>query len=627
MTVRGQGRRTRVTGQSLDELRCSMPDEDRRGCGDDTAPAGLAAVSELEQHLAEARSSLEGPRGSLLAQLFDAPIAGAMNGRASVLSVNFFPRPARFGRAACVDLEDVDGIVFEQLSFRDCWLTAIRAVASRHITLRDSDIVGGSYGLAVRGARPDEPPALAASHITVERVTWIQDPSRHRSDPLDRICRDGLAWQVGCPGDMWRSVPWGVSHHAAFEHWNGALLGGQHVRGDVIFRDNIVINAYNGIRLTARACSRELPASAPERTSCPYNDGIWVTGNIFSYIRDNPVELEDWATNAFIAQNQFHNAHAWLSFDGMGGGPVYVYGNRGWFDDRPADRWSDAINGETCVRQETVARPPHGSFDPRLDRRFDYTERVWERVGLNGGPDRWLEPLEMQCVTSTIGRVLKFSLPERGAKRGEYNFPRRAPVYVFNNSWFLRAPVTGVGAAGHLRHWNNAILFCAEGEPGHNPRLCDPRQNEESCGTFARDEHGLERFAGEARGRMPFFDCFRWTPFDEAGSDVVGLDPVFDYDVSSIGFPPSLKRAYGMERNGRWADPGFIAPERGDFRLKPGAAAATSSCTVQDQSDGVLTCETVLSATSFAGALTSTGELYAGPTSERFRPPPPSRLR
>jgi hypothetical protein len=74
----------------------------------------------------------------------------------------------------------------------------------------------------------------------VERVTWIQDPSRHRSDPLDRICRDGLAWQVGCPGDMWRSVPWGVSHHAAFEHWNGALLGGQHVRGDVMFRDNIV---------------------------------------------------------------------------------------------------------------------------------------------------------------------------------------------------------------------------------------------------------------------------------------------------------------------------------------------------------------------------------------------------
>ena len=101
-------------------------------------------------------------------------------------------------------------------------------------------------------------------------------------------------------------------------------------------------------------------AAAPERTSCPYNDGIWVTGNIFLYIRDNPVELEDWATNAFIAQNQFHNAHAWLSFDGMGGGPVYVYGNRGWFDDRPAGRWSKAINGETWWRQETVARPPHG---------------------------------------------------------------------------------------------------------------------------------------------------------------------------------------------------------------------------------------------------------------------------
>ena len=160
------------------------------------------------------------------------------------------------------------------------------------------------------------------------------------------------------------------------------------------------------------------------------------------------------------------------------------------------------------------------------------------------------------------------------------------------------------------------------GRAGSQPRLCDPRQSEESCGTFARDEHGLERYAGEAGGPMPFFDCFRWRPFDESGRDVVGLDPVFDYDVSSIGFPLSLKRAYRMELNGRWADPGFIAPERGDFRLKPGAVAATSSCRVQDRGDGVLTCGIVTSETSFAGALTSTGDLYAGPASERFRPPP-----
>ena len=48
------------------------------------------------------------------------------------------------------------------------------------------------------------------------------------------------------------------------------------------------------------------------------------------------------------------------------------------------------------------------------------------------------------------------------------------------------------------------------------------------------------------------------------------------------------------------------------------AVAATSSCRIQDRGDGVLTCRIVPAETSFAGALTSTGQLYAGPLASAF---------
>ena len=86
----------------------------------------------------------------------------------------------------------------------------------------------------------------------------------------------------------------------------------------------------------------------------------------------------------------------------------------------------------------------------------------------------------------------------------------------------------------------------------------------------------------EAIGTLPFFDCFRWLPVDAHGRDLPALASVFDYDISSNGFPIALKRERGIESHGRAGNPGFMAPERGDFRLIPGALAATSACVVTD---------------------------------------------
>ena len=207
----------------------------------------------------------------------------------------------------------------------------------------------------------------------------------------------------GCPGDMWRKLPWGVVHHGAYQHFNGALLGGMHIAGDVIFRHNQVVNAFNGIRLTARSCSK-IPADGKlPRTECRFNHRVWIYDNDFSYVRDNPVELEDWAEDAYIFQNQFHNAHAPLSFDGMGGGPVYVFGNVGWFDDRPTKTWSSAIHGGPCVHSETVDKGQKYRFDPILDRKFDYDEQVWLPVGIRSNQRNWATRRRCDVIRACSG--------------------------------------------------------------------------------------------------------------------------------------------------------------------------------------------------------------------------------
>jgi hypothetical protein len=621
VTVRGLGARTRIVGQPLESFRCAMPRENVVGCGG-------AEVSDLEAVLRGNVGALRPKGQDLLDALLESgsPIRTAEivrnPGEAVRFSIN--PNPAGSNSplvsAACLDLTDVDGLVIEKLHFESCWLSAVRARSSQRITLRDAFIVGSSYGLAV-GATPRESPL---SGITVEGVTWIQDASGY-DDPFAGTCR--TSGPRGCPGEMWRTIPWGVSHHGAYEHFNGALLGGTNLAGDIVFKKNRIFNAFNGIRIKARPCSKRDSAGRP-RVECPFNKGVWIYDNEFTYIRDNPVELEDWSENAHVFRNAFRNAHAWLSFDGMGGGPVFVYGNIGWFDDRPAIRWSSALR-EYCAlyRRATVDVGQEYKFDARTDRKFDYDERHWQRVGIFelAEPSRIGDASEMRCETSVAGRVIKFGLPEKPTEEGSsYNFPFKGPVYVFNNSWYLRSPITGFGAPANLKHWNNAILFCDAGIPGYDAGLCDPgrKPTREECGIYARDDAGLDRYPGE-RGLVPFFDCFRWRPFDDRGRDVTDIDSEFDYDVSSIGFPGRQlsPEVPDFEKNGRAAQPGFSAPDRGDFILKPAASAGTSGCRIEETAPGRLACRRVEPSLAFAGAFDLNGLRYPGPPGERFQPP------
>ncbi|MER2267941.1 hypothetical protein [Methylobacterium oxalidis] len=612
IVIRGLGARTRIVGKSIDQVRdCPMPEDvAERSCGDLYSFLSPPQKPDLLTALVAAPDSITAERSRSTRSRLAIPIG----------------RSGRLADAACLDLDRVDSVVIEDLTFQDCWLTAIRAIGIRHIVFRRSLIIGGSYGLAARG-QIDHP----SDQVVVEDVTWVQDASGFDQTDLSREgpfrCRDGRATDLGCPGVMWRSIPWGVSHHGAYEHFNGALLGGTDLKGQIIFRRNRILAAFNGIRLKAASCDA-LPASELSPTACPYNANLWIYKNLFSYVRDNPVELEVWATKVHIFGNRIHNAHAWFSFDDMGGGPIFVYGNRGWFDDIPAVAWSpSAPGGAPCQRNPVALSTAAEEFDPRLDRRFDYLKARWLPVGVEqveaSGHVVWMDPLELACDASIAGRVIKLALPARGAAPETFRYATYAPIYVFNNSWYLRSPVTGIGAAANLRHWNNAILFCEPDTPGYNAGLCRATPdvfNAAECGREFIRSDDLGRYFG-ARGSIPFFDCFRWLPMNEQGQDIPSLRSAFDHDISSNGFPRAFEQLADFERHGRTADPGFRAPERGDFTLLEGAAAATTACLVSEIADGRLDCVDVPPGRSFAGAVAPDGRLYEAPNSSGFRAP------
>ncbi len=206
-------------------------------------------------------------------------------------------------------------LVIEGLTIRDCWPTAFMFLSSQYVTLRENTIVGSTFAFFM-DRRSD--------HFLVEDSIWTQDDSGYTADESGYSGRVDLTPK---PGRMWDTIPWGVSHHGSRAHLNGGLVGSFGTPGAIVIRRNTLRNAYNAVRLRANRCER-----------APCNANVEIYDNDFQFIRDNAVEPEDWAFNWWIFHNRIYNVHGWFSLDGVGGGPVYIFGNVGWFDDKPSRR-------------------------------------------------------------------------------------------------------------------------------------------------------------------------------------------------------------------------------------------------------------------------------------------------
>jgi hypothetical protein len=413
----------------------------------------------------------------------------------------------------CLVLEDVAYLVIEEFTIRNCWPTSVVFLSSHHVTLRANTIVGSTYVFFV-DRRSD--------HFVVEDSVWTQDDSGYAADESGY---SGRYDPKPKPGRMWDTIPWGVSHHGSRAYLNGGLIGSFGTRGDIVVRHNTIRNAYNGVRIRANRC---------EHPQCNVNVEIY--DNDFQFIRDNPVEPEDQAINWWIHHNRIYNAHGWFSLDGVGGGPVYIFGNVGWFDDKPSRR---------CIPAEWAADrtlQADGSYAPTADN---------------------------ECSRSRTGKVVKLGPGETELKE---------PIYIFNNSWYVRAPVVAGGRA-KFRAWNNATLFCDPNTIAPGMCIAD-FETEKECVQVApgMTDAAPNKFPVDL-DRVPFIDCFAASPGDES-SHSISNHPDYPDKLVEVGYP--LQGLHG--------DPGFVNGPMGDFRLRPDSLARGKGCTVIRAADGSLAC-------------------------------------
>ncbi|MFQ6007160.1 MAG: hypothetical protein ACE5OQ_16850, partial [Woeseia sp.] len=295
---------------------------------------------------------------------------------------------------SCFRIENQEFIEIEHLRIQNCWLMAVFAIDSKYITLRDTTIIGSRNAFHAFGDK--------SHHFLLEGNHWTQDSSATRR-MWREICWSAVKGYV-TEGQRHEACPLEGENVGDYSHFNGALFGSWNIIGSVVVRNNYIENAFNGIRMVA-------PRGKQYRGKRNLNVEIY--GNRFSYIRDNPVEPEATATNWWIHHNEIFNAHSWFSFDAVWGGEWYIFGNVGWFDERPYFGCHNNPSCESC----------------RAD------------------PD---------CNLAWSGKVLKYGTD------GPYPVN---PVYVFNNSWYLRSPIAAGGTTRQLHHWNNAIEFCKPKHP------------------------------------------------------------------------------------------------------------------------------------------------------------------
>jgi hypothetical protein len=305
---------------------------------------------------------------------------------------------------------------------------------------------------------------------------------------------------------MWKRKHWCEYKYGNLKAQAGALFASLDIPGGVIVRGNKVHNAFNGVRMDVSGAKRRKLPKRPNWVG-KLNTNVEVYDNDFSFTRDNVLEPEFDATNWWFYGNRIRNAHAWFSFDGLWGGRWYVYNNVGWFDDKPSRECQ--VSGECRMWQEK---------NPTLC------------ADLHDG-----------------GRVFKFRPDGRYAP---------GPLYIFNNSWYLRSSLIKDGRIGYIGHWNNAIAFC---RPEDYPDgLCE--------------------------GAKPFFNGFLWDTDNYS----------FKHDMSNHPDFPTGLRASGYRVSGIGVSPAqplFDDAAHGDFILVDHSPGRAAGCIVAEDGRGLLECD------------------------------------
>ncbi|WP_305984643.1 right-handed parallel beta-helix repeat-containing protein [Roseibium sp. MMSF_3544] len=228
-------------------------------------------------------------------------------------------------------LRDCQWIVLEDLTFENCWPTAIYIENCQHITIRGVHIRGGTFAIGATGTD--------TRHLLIEDCDWIQDPSCHGDAQIRSIRDHGYLKDekdLECC-HLFRQTDWNKIHADSSvtgkpvqdddaRAYDGDFFRAWTIAGYVILRNNCIMDAFNGIHFF-----NQLAKDAQKR--CSRN--VMISDNWFVRIRDNAVEPEDYAFNWTVRHNRFVDCYAPFSIEPDRSGYFYIYGNLGWSRARP----------------------------------------------------------------------------------------------------------------------------------------------------------------------------------------------------------------------------------------------------------------------------------------------------
>lgn len=233
-----------------------------------------------------------------------------------------YPGVYPIAHEAHLKLRDCAWVTLDGLRFRRCWPTAVWMKDCADIVVRDLAVEDASYAIYAVGA--------ATRRLLVDRCSWVQDPTRRR---------------------LWRDTYWKSVHGRNIDGsggaraYDGSFFLGDGIAGDLEIRNCTVEHAFNGVHLFNQSLDEGL------------NRNVHVHHNRFRFIKDNPIEPEDLATNWWIYGNEIFNNHKWFSFELQGHGYFYVFRNIGYFDDKPGPPDEEFSGGAVFKLAEEPGRP------------------------------------------------------------------------------------------------------------------------------------------------------------------------------------------------------------------------------------------------------------------------------
>jgi len=237
----------------------------------------------------------------------------------------YYPSVGQVSDEAMLTLSDCKYIILEDLSFDNCWPTAVYLNECQNIKLSGLHFLEGTLAIGANGRTTRD--------IVVEDCFWKQDVSKEH--------------------DMWNNISWESIHGAAnntdepnvnieedYRAWDGDFFRAWSVHSNFIIKNNVIEDAFNGIHFFSSTRKLYYFEDAPVfdvayRGGWRSSANVLIENNRFTRVRDNVIEPEEFAWNWIVRQNTFADCYRPFSFEFKRIGWMYIYGNYGWLHKSP----------------------------------------------------------------------------------------------------------------------------------------------------------------------------------------------------------------------------------------------------------------------------------------------------